>query len=55
VTPCADEASRTLAVETVVRMTVSNIVQPTTAPDAAAESIATIVMRVVRVVLVGEA
>ena len=44
--PQVDAASRALAVETVVRMTVSNIVQPTTALEATAERIATIVMRV---------
>ena len=44
--PQIDATSRGLAVETVVRLTVSNIVQPTTAPDVTADRIATIVLRV---------
>ena len=44
--PAVDEYSRELAVECVVRLTVSNIVQPVDSPERTAERIARIVTRV---------
>jgi AcrR family transcriptional regulator len=44
--PLVDATSRALAVETVIRLTVSHIVQPTSSPEESAERIASIVARV---------
>ncbi|MGK3943910.1 TetR family transcriptional regulator [Streptomyces sp. RP5T] len=46
--PDIDAHSRDLAVESVVRLTVSHLVQPTLPPDLSAERIAEITMRVVQ-------
>lgn len=46
--PAIDPESRALAIETLVRVTVSHIVQPTTPPDQTAQRVAEAITRIAR-------